>query len=214
MDIRLDDNLIQLITALGDKNICDAARSGDIDKYLQLCKERNLLNSLDLKNISNLKEITDYAEYIRNNKDSIKTRNMVNDQYVEFGFAAWALALLAAVVAEAVVVYTTGLYVTTATKVTYTWGLAQSQNSKNKIPLDTNEMNSVIAKYRLQELNCLTVWSLKNEDYEKTFMIADKINEDIINECIVAIKNNFNDVYTTLGEEKLRNIIIINLQMK
>lgn len=60
---------------------------------------------------------------------------------------------------------------------------------------------------------CRELFSDK-ENYEKTFMIADKINEDIINECIVAIKNNFNDVYTTLGEEKLRNIIIINLQMK
>ncbi len=66
-DINLDDGLLKLILALSDTDIANAIKEGDIKKFLQLCKEKNLIGNIGFFNDGyyqeQIKELTKKDEF-------------------------------------------------------------------------------------------------------------------------------------------------------
>ena len=58
--------------------------------------------------------------------------------------------------------------------------------------------------------NSLEVWHLK-KGVETDYMMANKINDAIAQEGIQIIKEHFPEVYETVNENALTNLILLNL---
>lgn len=57
----------------------------------------------------------------------------------------------------------------------------------------------------------IELWNLKDKD-RHTYIMADKINDEIVNEGMDIIKNNFPEVFEKIDKQTLKNIILLNVQ--
>ena len=64
--------------------------------------------------------------------------------------------------------------------------------------------------YSSEQNHLLEVWDLKSQG-KRDYVIADKINDSIVEEGLVIIRDNFPEVYEIVDKNILRNVILFNL---
>ncbi len=196
-NIKLDAGLMKIILALGDRQINDSIKNGDVKAFVRACRENGLISYKSLRQDAYLNKISDYisankatfnsplARKIQKTRATNDAGDAANEEIISsFVYGAVAV-VIAAVAAEVFVV------IGTTTWVTHVHG-TQVDASKDDNP-------------------AIQIWDLKDGD-EKTYIPADKINNELVEEGIGFIKTEFPEVLEKIDEPTLRNIILINIQ--
>ena len=192
--LNLDQGLLKLIMALGDDAINDSIAKGDVNAYIRACKSNGLLELKSLNQDPYLKKLSaiikkeQYTSNLTPNL-SITRAEVKTDQEAVDNFSAvyGAVAIvIAAVAVEAFIVLGTTTWVT------------HVHNSANQ-KLESEQHNRVIE-----------VWNLKS-DKKTDYFLTDKINNEIVEEGLSIIKEDFPEVYEKVDANTLRNLILLNI---
>lgn len=181
-DIDLDEGMLKLILALGDKEINDAINIGDIKQFIVLLKERNLLDSysnvrIDLSgsDVSTMSEIITQEPAV-----------FTIPVYMVAIFISYAAAAYTAVIGVSVAAYL-GVAVEVA-------GPTSTDESRF---LDNNPV--------------FKIWQLKG-DTEKTYIATDLYLEEEANMAIEAIEIYNKDAFKNkLSKEEFKNFFKLNM---
>lgn len=202
LKISLDDELLQLIIAMGDEEIVSSIREKNISKYLRLCREKGLFDRFSMsEHFSPL--LRDLNSSV-NQVGSLVTRSNEDSSVVAVAAAVlvgvvaviWAVAVTH-VGAMNVVDVATAVHVSAAIS---TVTIASGEEAKSQEI--RNLMNSRVLK----------IWNMQSADSNTTIAVAEAYIEQLANQCINAIKENFPQVYEKYGEDYLKNNIIINIE--
>ena len=186
--LNLDKGLVKLIMALGNKEIIDSINNGDVNAYINACKRNGLLEFESLNQDPYLNKLSNYMLSEYKNDSNILHINQ-SEKIVEkkMGAVYGAVAIvIAAVAVEAFVVIGTTTWVTHGQHAIRSRGYSSEQN------------------------HLLEVWDLKSQG-KRDYVIADKINDSIVEEGLVIIRDNFPEVYEIVDKNILRNVILFNL---
>lgn len=192
--LNLDQGLIKLIMALGDKELNDSINNKNVNAFVKACKKNGLLEFTSLYQDPYLMKISDYIYQKKSNssltQQFAQTRaEMEADLEIVDNFSGvyGAVAVvIAAIAVEAFIVMGTTTWITHVHQSAYQEVDYQNQNSM------------------------IEVWDLKNSG-EEDFFITNKINEAIVEEGLQIIKENFPEIYEAINENTLRNIILLNI---
>ena len=187
-DVDIEENMLKLILALGDYEINRAVKNGDIKSFLNLLKNKNLLNNNSYNEIQLTNDDTTTIEEALRPEDSVIC-----------GLAAACVFYVAmAVVSVVAVAYTAAAAVTLAA----TLGVYTSVDTVSK----NIHSNLFIDNYPV-----LKIWHLKG-DTTKTFIAADLYIEEVTDKTIEAIETiDPNAFKGSLSKEDLKNIIKLNI---
>ena len=193
VNMTLDNSLVRFISLLGDKELNKSVKEGNVNKYIEICKEKGMFNMDKLKKdpfilkLSNdIKEKSMKTRVSAKNgkeRDGVKIEDPELTSFV-YGFLA---AVVAAVAVEAVVVLGTTVLVTHV-------------NSETQAAVD----------HKLSSSEVLKVWLSKNE-LNDTYIIKDKVKENIVDEGLNVLKTSFPEITNQLSETELRNLIYLNM---
>lgn len=181
-DIDLDEGMLKLILALGDKEINDAINTGDIKQFIVLLKERNLLDSYSNVRIDlSGSDVSTMSEIITQ-EPAVFTIPI----YMVAIFISYAAAAYTAVVGVSVAAYL-GVAVEVA-------GPTSTDESRF---LDNNPV--------------FKIWQLKG-DTEKTYIATDLYLEEEANKAIEAIEIYNKDAFKNkLSKEEFKNFFKLNM---
>ena len=194
--INLDQGLLKLIMALGDKKINDSINNGDVNSFIKACKENGVIEFNSLKRDPYLKKLSDIIQkdklsskfkqpiYLSRTSEEASVNNIDNFSVI---YGAVAIVIAAVAVEAFIVIGTT------------TWVTHVHESS-----------NKDIKKYKQYKNNAVEVWDLKNEG-KTDFAITDKIDDAIIEEGFTIIKDNYPEVYNSIDKNTLRNLILLNV---
>lgn len=196
-EINLDNGLIKLILALGDKEIVDSIKNNNVNAFVQACKKNGLINFESLNKDPYLNELSlALSEY--KNLDTplakkmgitpstiIMNQDEINNLSAVYGAVA---IVIAAIAVEAVVI------IGTTTWVTHVHGGDNGSDGNGKL------YNKAIE-----------IWDLKS-DSKNTYLMTNEVNNALVNEGLNVIKDNFPDIYKKVDKRMLRNIILLNLE--
>lgn len=203
MKIDLDDELLQLITALGDEDIVAAIKKNDIKEYLSLCKSKGYFDRISALecNSSLIKTLGDKINLSKASQaanDSIDTSAVAVVVAVAVGVAAviWVTAITHIGTVNVATAATAINVVAAINTVTVTSGeTAKTKEIKNML-------NSKVLK----------IWNIKNEDDKTLYLVADEYKKQLANQCVDAIKQVYPGIYEKYGEAYLKNNILINIE--
>lgn len=192
--LNLDQGLIKLIMALGNKEINDSINEGNINTFVKACKKNGLLELGSLNQDPYLMRLSDFIQKERTNSSLplrfglTKAGTRANQDFVnDFSAVYGAVAIVVAAVAVEAFVF-----IGTTTWVTHV-------HQKEYQSLDYQSKNSMVE-----------IWGLKANS-GKDYFIADNINAAIAEEGLLVIKENFPEVYETIDKNALRNLILLNV---
>lgn len=188
--MNLDQGLVKILLALGDKEVNEAVKNGNINAFIDACKKNGLL---ELKSLNNDPYLTKLSAYINQqpgsqlNKKITRSNAEMMQMQTELGAVYGAVAIvIAAVAVEAFIVIGTTTWVTHG---------REAADQMNNLHLNNN---------------MLEVWDLKHGG-QNDYIVADKINDAIVKEGLDLIKDNFPEVYNNVDENTLRNVILLNV---
>lgn len=190
--VDFDENMLNLILALGDEDINKAISLGDIKQVLALMREKGLFKL----NSYNQIELTE-----KQKQELISTLGMDQSQQDNFvcGVAAVCVFYVAvAVVSVAAVAYTAAAGVTAVASLgVYTSVKAYGRSASIQRILDNNSV--------------LKIWSLKG-DMEKTYVATNLFIEEEINKALDAIEEINPSAFENRNARGiLENIIKLNI---
>lgn len=190
--VDFDENMLNLILALGDEDINKAISLGDIKQVLALMREKGLFKL----NSYNQIELTE-----KQKQELISTLGMDQSQQDNFvcGVAAVCVFYVAvAVVSVAAVAYTAAAGVTAVASLgVYTSVKAYGRSASIQRILDNNSV--------------LKIWSLKG-DMEKTYVTTNLFIEEEINKALDAIEEINPSAFENRNARGiLENIIKLNI---
>lgn len=197
-NINIDSKLTQIILALADDEICRAIESGNISIYLNLLKDRGLLDTIS---ISELNQLKDYTSSL-NKALSLDMANQ--DMAVSASVLAFAMAVLVGVFAVvwAVVIehFTAANAVGALTAIAWKVAVVTS-GTPIRNPSDT-----------LLSTKTMRIWNLKSQGPNSMYLVADQFTSDTVNSLIEYFRENMPELYDKTDLDVLRNAIIANLQ--
>lgn len=196
-NINIDSKLTQIILALADNEICNAIESGNISSYLNLLKEKGLIDNIS---ISELNQLKDYTSTL----NKAMSMSGADQELVSASFFAFAAAVLVGVAAVvwAVIIEHFGLAnaVTAATVLAWTVGAVTSGTS-----IRTHSDAIMTTKV-------MKIWNLKSQDPYSTYMVADQFTSKTVDSLIEYFQNTMPELYNQTDLTALRNAIIANIQ--
>lgn len=192
-NISIDAKLTQIILALADDEICKAIESGNISLYLNLLKDKGLLDTIS---ISELNQLKDYTSSIN--------KALGLDMTISASLFAFAAALLVGVAAVvwAVVIEHFGAAnaVGVLTAIAWTVGAVTSGAPRR------NHSDALLSTKTLR------IWNLKSQDPNSMYMVADQFTSNTVDSLIEYFRENMPELYSQTDLTVLRNAIIANLQ--
>lgn len=111
LNINMDSGLLSLITALGDEELCNAAKNNDAQTYLSVCKSKGLLNAEAIVNDPYVLEFINSYEKQGGVKSWAKTSGSGSEPIVASAVYGCVIAVFAAVAVEAFLVIGTTTWV-------------------------------------------------------------------------------------------------------
>lgn len=194
-NITIDSKLAQIILALADDEICKAIESGNISQYLNLLKEKGLIDTISVTELNQLK---DYSSYLN------KAMEMPGTDQEIVSFFAFATAVLVGV---ALVVWAVAIEhvaaanaVAAATVVSWKVGVVTSGSSTK------NHSDA------LMSTKVMKIWNLKSQDPNSTYLVADQFTSKTVDSLIEHFNKNMPGLYNQTDLAILRNAIIANIQ--
>lgn len=195
-NVNISKSMIGLISALGDKQLNESVGNGDIKEFIKICKEKGVISFNSISEDKYLKKIANQLSDNTNINKSLYKTNLTrasekiytenDNEKILSSFVYGAVAIvIAAVAVEAFVV------IGTTTWVTHVHG------KDAKVDENSND--------------AIKLWELKKGE-ENTYIPAGKINDEIVNEGMKIIQENFPEVYNNVDKVALRNLILINVQ--
>jgi hypothetical protein len=184
--INMDDDLLQLIIALGDEDINKSVRLGDASLFIDLCSKKGLLKNSDEM----------YAN-LRNQLDNQLIDMDLELLPIEELQASVGLVLIITVIIALVIAVNVTV---THTKTDDVLGDGPEYYAKNNTKQYITEHNPV-----------LSVWFMKQTD--KSYALVDKYTEHQIDEIILKIKEKNPIYFEKKSEEDFRNMIKLNIIM-
>lgn len=197
-NISIDSKLTQIILALADNEICKAIESGNISLYLNLLKDKGLLDTIS---ISELNQLKDYTSSL-NKALSLDRANQ--DMTVSASLCAFAAAVLVGVAAVvwAVVIEHFGAANAVGALTAIAWKVAAVTSGAPR----RNHSDALFSTKTLR------IWNLKSQDPNSMYMVADQFTSDTVDSLIEYFRENMPEVYSKTDLTVLRNAIIANLQ--
>ena len=196
-NISVDSKLTKIILALADDEICEAIENGNITLYLNLLKNKGLLDNVSITELNQLKDYT-------SSLDKALTATNANKERVAASLFAFAAAVLVGVAAVvwAVVIEHFGAANAVAAATALVWkvggitsGTAMRSHSET-----------------LMSTKAMRIWNLKSQDPYSTYLVADQFTADTVDSLIEYFRENMPELYSKTDLSNLRNAIIANLQ--
>lgn len=205
LHLNLDDNLLQLIIALGDEEITSAIKNRDIKGYLSLCKKKGLFD-----NISLAKDTSPLFISLEKSKNFTKLQSISENDSTNSSFTAFAIA---AVVGVAAIVWAVTITHVGLANVTLLATAIYETIAINTSFMSSGEESNISQVRQISNSNILKIWNIKKEDSDNSlYIVAEEYKNQITEECIKAIKEVFPLIYEKYGETFLRNNILINIK--
>lgn len=197
-NISIDSKLTQIILALADDEICKAIESGNISLYLNLLKDRGLLDTIS---ISELNQLKDYTSSL-NKALSLDSANQ--DMAVSASLFAFAAAVLVGVAAVvwAVVIEHFGAANAVGALTAIAWKVAAVTSGAPR----RNHSDTLLSTKTMK------IWNLKSQDPNSMYLVADQFTSDTVDSLIEYFRENMPELYDKTDLDVLRNAIIANLQ--
>ncbi len=185
LNINLDDQLWQLVLALGDEDIHNAIITNDIAGYISLCSEKGLISKIQ-KN-----ELARYQANIIA-PDDPQTKSGI----VAAGIAAFAVVMIITGVGCGVGTAAGAVNVEQYGNTrTYTWG------------------NEVTGAIESRDPQVYQIWTLKKGS-ENTHIMLSEYNQRIVDDCIDMLNKEFPNDMKDVDLQELRQIISLNMPIK
>lgn len=185
LQLDFDDELWKLIQSLGDNDIHEAILRNDINQFLSLCKKKELISAVQKSELTRQYQllVTPYAQ--QEEEPTLRVGLVAGPvAAVVGGVVGGVVAGVGAVAAVWAAVYYTTAF----------WSASQVDVMANRDPL------------------MLQVWMLKNgNDQAGTYVMLSAYQEQLVNDIIEALKNNFPDQIENIDENELRTLISINI---
>ena len=197
--ISLDNGLLKIIIALGDDDIIKSIEQGNASKYVQILKQKGLLNLDSLKNDPYLDEISTMLEKREEFNAPLKNMNLNTRAIQHHDQAEFASAVYGAVaIVVAAIAVEAFLWIGTTTWKTHVHGKVVDNESitTSKIYKDNNK--------------AIQVWDLK-QSAAKTYIPTDNVNEALVEEGMNVIRENYPEIYNKINKQELRNLILLNI---
>lgn len=194
IQINLDEGLLKVILALGDKDINKSLENNDISLFLSLCSEKGVI-----------------AEFQKSDLEMIQSLSSQNPEFNEIQRAS-AVAFAAAFVVG-VVVAVWGAAVTHAAVVNAAAGatVAAAAAATVTVTLQSgSETTSVRSFINERDPELYQIWKLKKGE-ENTYMILSEYEEKITSDCITSLQKYFPEQATNIDVEQIRQLVALNL---
>lgn len=215
--VNMNPKITNCILALADKEICQAALTGNVGKYIELLESKGFIKKAFVNNIDNI-----YTKTIEQGKgDKLKSlerkfqsSNDEPESSIDTNFGIFAFC---AVVGAIVVVWAVAVeHVAAANAVSYLTALVSkvAAITKGKGGEKPGKRKSIKQSSieKIQETSLLSVWQLKNHSAEKTYIVTNELTEKLVNDAIKIIRNNNMKELENISDNDLRNFILLNLQ--
>lgn len=187
IQINMDSGLLKLILALGDEGMVIAAKNGDAKTFVSLCRSKGLLNLESFeKDPYILGLISKLPGYTAPQNGKILGNEVSDIEIEEASLSAVAVygCLLVAVAAVAAEAF---VVLGTTTWVTH----GQS--------LDNTASGTAVQQ----------MWNLKgNKDYQ----VSTELTNEIVNQGLMMMKENFPEELENVDEKVLKNILMLKIQ--
>lgn len=187
IQINMDSGLLKLILALGDKDMTVAAKNGDVKTFVALCRDKGLL---DLESFEKdpyiLGLISQLPGYTKGLNGKVLGNTISTTAMQPVNISAFAVygCVLAVVAAVAAEAF---VVLGTTTWVTH----GQS-------------LDNPFGGTAVQQM-----WNLKNN---KDYQVPTELTNEIVNQGLEMMKENFPDELANVDEQALRNILMLKIQ--
>lgn len=193
-NIKMDRNHEKMVIALGSKQINEAIQEGNIEKFLNLCDEAGLLDSITNEN--------------RQRYDQDILKKIFNDADLEVP----DMEIIQAGVAFAVII-TVLIAIAIAINITVTKTKGQDvleEEDNNTLMAGINYDTIRATEKIIEENPIFTIWTMK-QPKNNTYLLVDKYNERQIDNIVNFIKKENAEYFKNNSEEKFRNLFKLNI---
>ena len=218
MKINFDEGMLRLVMMLADEEICKAIQSNDVNKFFSLCREKNLISTIQKSDIAKIKEI------IENNRDVFKA---IGNSIKEDGSLDWAnldgtdilvgpnvivIPVAAAVVLIIGVLAAFFKYGVMANH----WLASNTKAINNTVHIEVYGAKTTHSGIEMPYTNpdpyITQIWILKNLDLNSTYVMLNEYDRQQINELVNEIWKIYPEMKdSNIDKEKLQQFIVLNI---
>jgi hypothetical protein len=186
LDINNDD-LLKFIIALSDNEIRDAVKNNNITKFLQLCKQKNIIGNFNITNNSVIKKILEKNPNISHFFDDMPFANKAAFKDANTAVLIHVAVAIGAVVAAVVVVFVAAVVIAAA---------HEDEEYRNL-------GNDQIA---------LQLWKFNGGDNNRTYALISEYTEMQITSIIETLRQNYPEQFSDINDDDLKQLIALNIQ--
>lgn len=197
---RVSPKLTLIILALADEEICAAISEENIPEYLELMKEKGLINDIVFSTVSEAEKYNKLdifsLEKRHNDEDPVDLNSALFFPYIVVGVAVaiWAVAVEHVFAGNAVTVGTVFTYLAAVSTKT----------------LGNRSTNNRVYEKVIQN-NALEVYYIKSPNLENLNIVADKYIELSVDSTIGYLKRTYPDAMKNINISNLKKAILLNI---
>ena len=197
--VSLDDDLIKLITAIADIDLYNAIQQNNIEEFIRLCKEKNLITNFQIADVERINKLIEANPALL----SLMSLNNGDSSVVAFVVAVAVGAIVAVwaiVASHAVAVSVVGGGTVVVAAAAGTWIWKTWANNDSPTPLINNDPL------------LLQIWALNGGQPNDTYMMLSEYEQAQMTEFITILENEFPDKLVNVNKEALKQVIALNLK--
>jgi len=186
--IKMDDAMLKFVIALSNEEIVRAIENNDIQQFLSLMKKYDLISLVNNSDTERIIKLINENPELKNFNGMEKTSVVAFAAIVVVGaiVAVWAVAVTHAVTVNVAAA---------ATVFAAFWAVAGAIDAQPKLDGDDY---------------LIKLWRMKN-DNNSTYVLINEYEKQKINELILGIKNSYPEVFNTVDEKTVRQLLSLNI---
>lgn len=214
VNVNLDEGMLKLVTMLADKEICQAIKANDFGTFLNLCKKRNLVSSLQKANLDKIIEI------VENNRETLIAvgKAITQDGTIDwevlgenpFVFVGPNVAVIPVVVL-AYVVMAVGVAFFGAVAAAGAGLMCSYALHVHKVKVTYGQGS--VSVFPNPDPHIIQIWTLKNVDSGGTYIVNNEYDKRQIDDCVNAIYEMYPEQTKNIDKEKIKQLLALNISM-